>query len=31
VDRAKQALLEHLTKYESRLVAVLVEQESKET
>ena len=30
VDRAKQALLEHLTKYESRLVAVLVEHESQQ-
>jgi DNA-binding GntR family transcriptional regulator len=30
VDRAKQALLEHLTKYESRLVAVLVEHESRQ-
>jgi predicted component of type VI protein secretion system len=28
VDRAKQALVEHLETYESRLVTVLVEHES---
>ena len=27
VDRAKEALLEHLAKYETRLIAVLREQE----